>query len=220
MNRKRNGSYIKDVILDLIQDLQRGLLSLLNGMRGRWQIRSAMTTYVKGFTLIELLVVVLIIGILAAVAVPQYQKAVEKARLSEALLAISSIQKGIDIWLLENGFPSSGSQVEFVSFSGAESARRGALPIDVESGLDCSESQFYHFLCHDSNGYSYEAACDVNSCYVQAWKQPDDIRWWTLSVEKRKEDGEWDKNYTDSIENSISTTLMASLESQGWHNAC
>ncbi len=65
-------------------------------------------TIQKGFTLIELMIVIAIIGILAAIAIPQYQDYTKRAKVSEVINAVSPCKLAVsEYYSATNGFPSS-----------------------------------------------------------------------------------------------------------------
>ncbi|WP_428045735.1 type IV pilin protein [Candidatus Avelusimicrobium fimicolum] len=84
----------------------------------------------KGFTLIELLAVVLIMGILTAVALPQYRRSLERTRVAEALQMLPSIYDARERLVTENGWTWSegmhaGTAASNVSFKKLDMEMKG-----------------------------------------------------------------------------------------------
>ena len=145
----------------------------------------------RAFTLIELLVVVLIIGILAAIAVPQYNKVVEKVRLSEALIIMENVKKGVEFWLLDNGgFPD--KTVELLGETTGGPAQR--LDIDIEAVYSCPPGAGDGCV---SPYFVYDSYCRPTKCNIIA------------------------ERYHDNYSNVSYKLLMRKIPSaEGWQSYC
>ncbi|TVO35475.1 pilin [Vibrio algivorus] len=85
----------------------------------------------KGFTLIELMIVVAVIGVLAAIAMPQYQKYIAKSEVASALATLTGAKTNVEAFAVSNGeFPDGSTAGQTATDLGIPE-----MPLSVSSGV-------------------------------------------------------------------------------------
>ena len=142
-------------------------------------INNTLHSVSKGFTLLELLVVVLIIGILAAVASPQYKMAVTKAKVAAILPIMRRWKDAYMEWKLIHGSyckveNSGGWCDEYPSADDLGVNWPGDWECD-DNGIECENDYWYCFANEEERGDVYcQHQIDSNNFFLIHMFQPDD----------------------------------------------
>lgn len=119
----------------------------------------------KGFTLLEVLIVVIIIGILVAIALPQYTTTLEKAKSAEAATNVGSLRTAIDrYWYQNSSTDPTNTDISKLDIDDPNAVTNRLYDYTISVNTSTATTRIYTILATRTAG---------SNTYTVQWKQTD-----------------------------------------------